>query len=316
VRVHPGVAVAGEVLGRGHGAASPGAPDECCSQAPHLLRVLAEGAGVDNGVLGVRVHIHHRREDHMDAHRPGLPGRGLAEALHQPGVPHRTEPHGGRKAGPAPLGEEGGEGVGMGNPHPGPSLLEVRGHQEGDSGPGLQGVQTGGVGQGGADGDDHAADGLLLHPPHELEELRIIVGGVGAADPGEDELAHRLPETEGSQGLLDPAVSAGVGLREEERRLPRGRGRGRGRDGLRRSARRQRRTGCKDKRRAETRRSAGAPVPPEAAPVPSAPVPKPPAPTPIRPGPNPLPHRPSQLPHRPGHHRHTSAPGNAGDDAP
>ena len=49
------VAVAREVLRGGERAAGPGAPDECRAQAAHGLGIGAEGARVDDGVVGVAV---------------------------------------------------------------------------------------------------------------------------------------------------------------------------------------------------------------------------------------------------------------------
>ncbi len=69
--VFGGVTMAGEMLGGDqHGilAVRMRAVDVGFHEARHLLRVFAEGADVDDGIIGVIVNVGHRREQPVDAH--------------------------------------------------------------------------------------------------------------------------------------------------------------------------------------------------------------------------------------------------------
>ena len=70
VRVDVGVAVAGEVLGAGGDAAALQAVDHGGAEPAHELGVVAERAVADDGVLRVRVHVHHRARSPSGCRRP------------------------------------------------------------------------------------------------------------------------------------------------------------------------------------------------------------------------------------------------------
>ncbi len=91
----------------------------------------------------------------------------------------------GGKEVPPPWGKKGGEGIAVVDPHPRATVLEVRRHQKGNPGPGLEGIQLGAVGVGQADGDDDPADPRLLHIPGIFLEFGAGGGRVGPGHPGE-----------------------------------------------------------------------------------------------------------------------------------
>ena len=186
-------------------------------QPRHGLRVLAEGAGVDDGVQGVGVHIQNRSEVQVNPHGPGLDSGYPAVLPGEPVLTDGPESHGGGKRGPTPLGKKGGKGIAVVDPHSRPAVLEIRGDQEGYPGPGLEGVQLGPVGVGKPDGDDHPADSGLLHVSGILLEFGAGGGGVGPRHPGHDELADGLPQGQRREGFLHPLPPLGVRLREEHR---------------------------------------------------------------------------------------------------
>jgi hypothetical protein len=83
----------------------------------YLLGVLAIGADVDDGIIGVVVDVGHRKEEPLDADGARLAGRDLALEARQRRVAGRAEGHGLRKHG------------GAIHAH-GSAALEVAGHQQ------------------------------------------------------------------------------------------------------------------------------------------------------------------------------------------
>ena len=67
VRVGFGIAVTGKMLGRTHHALALHALQEQRRETCHRLRVFSERAGVDDGILGIVVHVRHRQEIPLDA---------------------------------------------------------------------------------------------------------------------------------------------------------------------------------------------------------------------------------------------------------
>ena len=69
------------------------APHECGAQPGHLIRILAEGSDVDDGVVGIVVHVQHRREGDVDPHGPGLQGGDPAHLVGKPRIVRRSQRH-------------------------------------------------------------------------------------------------------------------------------------------------------------------------------------------------------------------------------
>ncbi len=96
MRVGVGVAMAGKVLGRHEhliGWIGVRSLDESLHVRGDGLRVLAEGADVDDRVVGIVVDVGVGREDPMNAHRACLARRGRAESTRQFKVVRGPEGH-------------------------------------------------------------------------------------------------------------------------------------------------------------------------------------------------------------------------------
>ena len=210
VRVGPGVPVSREVLRRGEHTALVCPLDVRGPQPGHGGRVLTEGARVDNGVVGVRVDVQHGSEVQVDADRLRLDRRDAPVLPDEALVPDGSEGHGGRKAGSTALRQHGRQGVGVVDPHPRPAVLEVRGDQERDPGPGLELVDLRRVRVRQPDGQVDAPDLVVLDPPGPLEELGAAGRRVRAGQPLDDELSHLLAEGQGRQGLVHPGPGLAV----------------------------------------------------------------------------------------------------------
>ena len=132
VRVRPRVAVPREVLGGGKRPARPRAPDEGRAEPPHRFGILAEGTGVDDGVVGVAVHVEYGREEPVHAYRTRLLGGDPPVFEGQVLVAGGAEGHGGREAGTAALRQQRWKRIAVVDAHPGTAVLEVGGYQERD----------------------------------------------------------------------------------------------------------------------------------------------------------------------------------------
>ncbi len=75
-----GVAVAGEMLGRGDHAVVLAPSDEGVGDAATSAGVLADGPGVDDRIVGIDVDVDDRRIGHVDAQGPAFEGRHPAHA--------------------------------------------------------------------------------------------------------------------------------------------------------------------------------------------------------------------------------------------
>ena len=93
VRVAGGIAVAGIVLGDGHDATT--FESAGISDAPPCDRfgIIAKGAGANNGVAGIRIHVDRRRKVDVYAHFATLTGHLSTIVLDQSGVLYGTEHH-------------------------------------------------------------------------------------------------------------------------------------------------------------------------------------------------------------------------------
>src|ERR1700686_4874929 len=99
VRVGPGIAVTGEVLGGSQHSVRSRAAYVGGDQRPYLLRVGSECAGADNGIRRVRIHVGDGEKVPVHADRSAFLGRNATELL---GVGHfagRPKGHGVRKYG-------------------------------------------------------------------------------------------------------------------------------------------------------------------------------------------------------------------------
>src|SRR3989441_4732915 len=101
------------------------------------------------------------------------------------------------------------EGGGADEPHPG-TPLEVGRNEKWQPGAALQGVELGGDVEGGAREHDEAADLERVDPPRRHLEQRIVERGVGAGEPGDDELADLLSQREGAEQRIDGDWGRGV----------------------------------------------------------------------------------------------------------
>ena len=209
VRIGPGVAVPGEVLGGRERTSLPGPPDEGRTQSPHGLRIFAEGADVDHRVVRIAVHVEHRRKEPVNAHRPGFFGRDAAVLVGEVLVTRGAEGHRRREAGSPALWKERRDRVAVVDSHPRATVLEVRGHQERNPGPRLQSIELRDICVGDTDGDRHAAQSLF-DPSQQLPEVGVALGRVASRDPGDHQLGDGLAQRHAGHGLVHPAVRAGV----------------------------------------------------------------------------------------------------------
>ena len=186
----------------------------------NLGRILAVGTDIDDGVVGVVVYIGHRREDPVDAERPGIPGGcgGFREDTVQ--ILSSSERH------------VRGPGRGGIDAH-GRAAFEIGTHQEGKLGYLLHAVQQSGHGVGlrvldtaihGMASDDEAAHVKI---PHEMFIL-LRNGGTAmsrlAVDRHDQELGDLVAQGHGTQpgadgevrgaGLLTNALGACGGVHE------------------------------------------------------------------------------------------------------
>src|SRR5215210_5196459 len=90
------------------------------SKTAHELRLLAEGARVDDRVQRVGVDVQHGPENHVDSNSPRLAAKHLAELESEIGGAGRTDGHHGREDGAASLSEQGWERVDVAIRMPGP----------------------------------------------------------------------------------------------------------------------------------------------------------------------------------------------------
>ena len=205
VAVERGVAVAGEMLGRGQQAAFARAAHEGRDQAAHHLRVLAVGADVDHGVAGVVVDVDHRRERPVDAQRAPLARghharevRGLLRA-------RGPDRHRVRDGDDTAADAEG---------HP---ALHVRGDEQGHGGGVLQLVQQRGQRLDLGLEDHHAADAAAAGPGRAARAARRRAGCGTARRRARRSSARPCrrgssgPASCGPRGRAWPGAPAGTG---------------------------------------------------------------------------------------------------------
>ena len=210
VRVGAGVTVTWKVLRRGEHAALSRALDVRRPQPRHRLRVLAEGTGVDDGVLGIRVDVENRGEVQVHAESARLHRRDAPVFVGEGRIADGPEGHRGREAGATALGEQGGKRVGVVDAHPRAAVLEVRGDQQRNAGGILEPVQERSVGVGQADRDDDPSDPVLRHPSLQRAEACVARRGVPAGDPGNHELRNALAQGERGERLIHPCTRPAV----------------------------------------------------------------------------------------------------------
>ncbi|MFN8516801.1 MAG: hypothetical protein U0841_30350 [Chloroflexia bacterium] len=193
--VGAGVAVAGEVLGAGGDAALAQSGGGGEAEAGDFLGTLAVGAGADDGVARVVVHVEDRGEVHVDAERAEFARGGEAPAAGVVGGAGRAERH-----------RRGEGGRGWLEARDAPAFL-VGGDDRGEAGTGAEGLQVGGEGAGllgGADvagEEDRAAEVAVA-------DGRLFCGGDGGAAPEAhgDQLADLFFERECGDGRVEILV--------------------------------------------------------------------------------------------------------------
>ncbi|MEO2088375.1 MAG: hypothetical protein ABGY75_02625 [Gemmataceae bacterium] len=93
-----------KMLSCGDAAVFLNASNESGAKPSDLLRIRPEGTHVDDRVVGIVVHVQHRRERHMDADRARLHRRDPTHLVGQPGISGSAERHqGGEVRGTAQL---------------------------------------------------------------------------------------------------------------------------------------------------------------------------------------------------------------------
>jgi hypothetical protein len=183
VGVDPGVAVAGEVLGAGGDTAFAQSGGGGEAEAGDFVGALAVGAGADDGVARVVVHVEDRGEVHVDAERAEFARGGEAPAAGVVGGAGRADRH-----------RRGEGGRGWFEARDAPALL-VGGDDRGEAGSAGEVLQAGGEGAGllgGADvarEEDRAAEVAVA-------DDGLFVGGDGDTRPEAhgDQLADLLFE--------------------------------------------------------------------------------------------------------------------------
>jgi hypothetical protein len=187
VRVRGGVAVPGEVLQRREDAAVLEPLHRRRDEPSDGDRFLAEAPHVDDGVVGVVVHVGDRCEDDVDAEGAGRLGRRPGAALGEIEVSGRRDGH--RR------GTE--DEVGKAHSR---ARLEVGGDEERHLRPRREAVvQVGRLERGRGEPDD-AADPLLGDEPHEVEVLRVVLRAVDSTRADHDDLARLLAKGKRGHG--------------------------------------------------------------------------------------------------------------------
>ena len=118
VAVSGGITVAGKMLGGAESAVFFAAAHEGGHHRGHLLGVFAEGADVDDGVLGIVVDVGHRRQHPVHAQCAGFDGGGATQGFGILGIAGSADGHVVREDGGGVDAEAG-------------AALEVARHQQG-----------------------------------------------------------------------------------------------------------------------------------------------------------------------------------------
>ena len=195
VGVRAGVAVAGEVLGRGEHPVVLEAPHLGRHEPAHVGRILAERAGIDDRVGGIVVDVGHRREGQVHADGAALERGDAADVVGGAVAPGRAHAHIGGKQRPAV------------EPEAGPAL-EVRGDEQRERRALLQPVELGRDVERRADGHDDAADVQRIDPRFGAREAVVVVGGVGPRNPRHHQLGDPVADVETGQHGLDVGLGA------------------------------------------------------------------------------------------------------------
>ncbi len=209
VRVGGGVAVPGEVLQRRQDATGLEPLHGRRDEAADGDRLLAEAPHVDDGVVGVVVHVGDRGEDDVDAEGAGRLGRRAGAPFGEVEVSRCGDGH--RRGAEDEVGEA----------HP-RARLEVGRDQERHLR--LRGeavVQVGRL-ERGRDEPDDAADPLFGDEPCKVEVFRVVLRAIDAARADHDDLPRLLAEGERGDGR--GAAGERGGRRGGRRRRARGPG--------------------------------------------------------------------------------------------
>ncbi len=193
--VDGGIAVTGEVLGRGEDSSlgvRAGAFDEGSNVRGNIAGTFAVGADVDNGVVRIAVHVGDGEEDPLHAQRARVPGRNFAAVPGGLQIAGRGECHRVRKQSR------------VADAHGG-AALEIAGDDEWDPRQALHaihkrrqrvGLSPLDTAAGGAVDQDQAAHSLVTH---QTEEALVLPGaGVGrlAVEGDHHQLRHLLAQRE------------------------------------------------------------------------------------------------------------------------
>ena len=134
VRVDRSVPVAGEVLAGRIRPAFSGATNERRTQARDQFGIGSERSARDDRVVGVVVHVEHRREEQVHAARACLDGCDTPVFVREALVTDRAERHRRRERGATALRQHGRQRVRAVDAHARSAVLEVGGHQQRDLG--------------------------------------------------------------------------------------------------------------------------------------------------------------------------------------
>ena len=202
MRVDLSIAVAGEMFGRGKRAVFFNAADVCFDERRNPLRIFAERAHVDDGVVGVAVYVRDGRENPVHANGPRF-GRGNAsDRVGVLGTAGRSNGHGMRKR-RAILEAHGG------------AAFEIRRKEQGDARCFLQEInERGGLvwltafdSEGAGTRAQHeSTDVVVLNRAQQLTIFRAIEGREFAMERQHDELPKLFLQAHFCERALDPGL--------------------------------------------------------------------------------------------------------------
>ena len=178
----------GKVLRRRQDTSLPSASYVRTAEPGHIRWRFTKSSSIDDGVLWIGIHIQNRREVEVNSYRARLPRSDPCELLYLFLFAYRPERHRGRKARASSLGKQSRQCITVVESHPGTSVLEVGGHEEGYVRPLLERIQFCCIRVWGPDRDHDPPDPPAINPLKSLEEFRIVLGSVRTGDPRKDKL--------------------------------------------------------------------------------------------------------------------------------
>ena len=224
VRVDVRVAMAGEMLAHGQDASVLEAAGIGHHLAGHLGGVFAEGAAVDDGIVGVDIDVGHGGKVDVDAHLATFAGHLASVFVEQAVVADATQHHVARKLGRVLQAH-------------GQAPLAVQRNHQGNVGPFLGQVGEGHLAGHASGREEQAAHLVVLHDLAEQLHVGLRLRGGDGVD---EELADALLQAQGMHDGVHPLAAAlivlegveerGFALRGGDGRHPPGTGVGAGTD--------------------------------------------------------------------------------------